>query len=122
MILNISVSESRKLSVAVGWKYCFSNRSVSTKSLLYRPRILVRSITEISISTTDINVNDTFLFRYVKEGGEKLVKCYASNITRNKTEDFMHCPNPDCNIEFAGETYYHGRKAYKIIQGKVVIK
>lgn len=62
----------------------------------------------------------SYLFRYVKEGGDKLVKCYVSNILDNRTADSQHCPK--CNEEFAGLTAFHNRPAYKIVQGKVFVK
>jgi len=62
----------------------------------------------------------SYLLKYIKEGGDRLVKCYISNILEDKTTDPLHCPK--CGEEFAGETMYHNRRAYKIIQGKVIVR
>ena len=63
---------------------------------------------------------DTLLFKYLKEGEGHLVKCYLENILEDHTEEPMICPT--CGETFAREAYYHHRKAYKIIQGRVYTK
>ena len=60
------------------------------------------------------------LFDYWKEGEGHLVKCYADGINRDYTKDQHHCP--ECGTEFARDAIIHNRPAYKIIQGKVVVR
>ncbi len=62
----------------------------------------------------------THLYRYLKEGEGKLIKCYTTNILEDDTINPLHCPG--CGEEFAREAIYHNRPAYKIIQGKVYVK
>ncbi len=62
------------------------------------------------------------LLTYLKEGGEPqaLEKCYKNGITKNFTDDYMHCPS--CNEAFSKEDMIHGRPAYKISRGKIYVR
>jgi len=62
----------------------------------------------------------THLLDYLKEGKGHLVKCYLENIVEYHSTTPMHCPT--CNTQYAREWSIHGRRAYKIIQGKVYVK
>jgi len=59
------------------------------------------------------------LYRYNKEGGGSLVKCFVSGITQDSTRGDLKCP--DCGQEFARKAMIHGRPAHKIIVGKVYV-
>lgn len=59
----------------------------------------------------------TELYKYRKEGGGELIKCYVSGIIEDHTTQKLHCPK--CGQQFAREAMVHGRPAHKIIQGKV---
>ncbi len=62
----------------------------------------------------------TLLYRYRKEGGGELMKCYADMILDDYTEGDLKCPS--CGQEFARPKSYHNRPAYKIIRGKVYVR
>mmetsp|Transcript_12442 Transcript_12442/g.37551 ORF Transcript_12442/g.37551 Transcript_12442/m.37551 type:complete len:123 (+) Transcript_12442:47-415(+) len=62
----------------------------------------------------------TPLFRYAKANGagSQLVKVYHERIVEDKTNGvFTMCPK--CGMCFARETMIHGKRAFKIIGGKV---
>jgi len=61
-----------------------------------------------------------FLYRYRKEGGGALIKCYVDGILEDGTNGDLKCPK--CQQFFARITRYHNRPAHKIIQGKVTVK
>ena len=60
------------------------------------------------------------LYKYVKAGPGRLVKCFKDRIVRDDTEGDLRCPN--CGQAFAGGTMAYGRPANKIIQGKVIVR
>ena len=62
----------------------------------------------------------TVLYKYKKEGGGELVKCYTSNILEDFTKGDLCCPN--CKQQFAREAMVHGRPAHRIINGKVNVR
>ena len=66
------------------------------------------------------------LFRYAKGNGasSRLVKVYKERIVKDFTEpgNPCVCPNPECRVAFCREDIIHGRPAFKIVQGKVVMK
>jgi hypothetical protein len=62
----------------------------------------------------------TLLYKYRKEGPGHLVKCYKDGILEDNTNGDLRCSV--CGQEFARNAIYHNRPAYKIIQGKVVVK
>ena len=68
----------------------------------------------------------TKLYRYAKGNGagSRLVKVYKERIVNDFTDEDKPCtcPNLDCAAEFAREDVIHGRPAFKIIQGKVIMK
>ena len=59
----------------------------------------------------------TFLYKYNKEGPGFLVKCYISNIFRDRTRNDLKCPN--CGQTFARLGTVHNRSVHKIIRGKI---
>lgn len=61
----------------------------------------------------------TLLYKYKKEGGGELIKCYTSNILEDNTKVKLHCPK--CGQQFAREAMVHGRPAHRIIGGKVIV-
>jgi len=73
------------------------------------------------IFTIDIHCSRcrNLLYRYRKEGGGSLVKCFVDGITIDKTERKCHCPT--CDTPFAREAMMQGRPVHKIIQGKVFV-
>lgn len=60
------------------------------------------------------------LYRYKKEGGGTLIKCYADMIMEDYTKGDLTCPN--CNQEFARYAIIHNRSAHKIIKGRVFVR
>lgn len=62
---------------------------------------------------------DTALYRYRKEGGGHLVKCFVSGILEDFTHKDLKCPK--CDTTFAREAMIHGRPAHKMIGGKVTV-
>ena len=62
----------------------------------------------------------TLLYVYKKEGPGSLVKCYIEGILKDYTNCDLKCPQ--CGQQFARLAKYHNRPAYKIIQGKVIVK
>jgi len=62
----------------------------------------------------------TLLYRYNKEYGEKLVKCYVHMITKDHTNGDLKCPR--CGQQFARHAVIHNKPAHKIIQGKVFVR
>lgn len=62
----------------------------------------------------------TRLYRYRKEGGGNLVKCFVDGITRDYTNGDLRCPN--CGQEFARSSKIKNRPVHKIIRGKVFVK
>ena len=60
------------------------------------------------------------LYKYRKEGGGSLVKCYVDMIIDDHTKGDCKCPN--CGQEFAREARYHNRPAHKMIGGKVYVR
>lgn len=57
------------------------------------------------------------LYKYRKEGGGHLLKCFLSGITTDNTKQPCICPK--CNAQFANPGTVKGRPAHIIIQGKV---
>ena len=62
----------------------------------------------------------TELYKYKKEGGGELIKCYCSNILEDYTNGDLRCPK--CGSQFARNGMVHGRPANIIIGGKVNVK
>lgn len=62
----------------------------------------------------------TVLYKYKKEGGGELIKCYVSGIMKDYTKGDLHCPN--CGQEFARLGKVHNRPAHIMIGGKVVVR
>ncbi len=62
----------------------------------------------------------TLLYKYRKEGGDHLVKCYKDMILEDYTNKDLKCPK--CHNIFAREAFIHCRKANKIIQGHVIVQ
>lgn len=62
----------------------------------------------------------TELYKYKKEGGGELIKCYVSNILEDYTNGDLCCPK--CGQQFAREAMIHARPAHKIINGKVIVR
>ena len=60
------------------------------------------------------------LYKYRKGGPGHLVKCFKDRVTEDHTEDGLTCP--DCGTQFAREAMIRGKPAYKIVQGKVVVR
>ena len=50
----------------------------------------------------------------------RLVKCYKARIVKDYTHGDPRCP--ECGQAFAREAMIRGRPAYKIIQGKVIVR
>ena len=63
---------------------------------------------------------NTALYRYGKEGGGELIKCYVSSIQADYTKGDLKCPS--CGQEFARNTTVHNRPAHKMIGGKVFVR
>ena len=66
------------------------------------------------------NACRTLLYRYKKEGGGHLLKCYADMIMSDYTKGDLRCPS--CGQEFARNAIIHNRPAHKIIRGRVFVK
>lgn len=66
------------------------------------------------------NSCQTKLYRYKKEGGGHLLKCYVDMIMSDYTNGDLKCPS--CEQEFARHAIIHNRPAHKIIQGRVFVK
>lgn len=62
----------------------------------------------------------TLLYKYRKEGGGELIKCYVDMIIDDHTQGDLKCPS--CGQEFARLKSFHHRPAHKIIRGKVYVK
>lgn len=62
----------------------------------------------------------SLLYRYKKEGGGMLIKCYVDMIISDHTKGDLKCPS--CGQEFARHAIIHHRAAHKIIQGKVFVR
>lgn len=62
------------------------------------------------------------LYRYAKGNGagSRLVKVYIERVVRDFTNETATCPG--CGQEFARETMIHGKRAFKIVQGKVNVR
>lgn len=60
------------------------------------------------------------LYRYRKEGGDTLIKCYADMITKDHTAGDLRCQN--CKQEFARIGTVHNRPAHIIIRGRVFVR
>lgn len=60
------------------------------------------------------------LYRYKKEGGGTLIKCYIDMITKDNTKGNLKCPN--CGQKFARNATVHNRPAHKIIRGKIFVR
>jgi len=60
------------------------------------------------------------LYRYRKEGGGMLVKCFVSGITEDLTHGDLRCHN--CRQEFARHATVKHRPVHKMIRGKVFVK
>lgn len=62
------------------------------------------------------------LYRYAKGNGagSRLVKMYTERVVRDFTNETAICPG--CGQEFARETMIHGKRALKIVQGKVHVR
>jgi len=79
-------------------------------------------MTKGNVYTIDIHCSkcQSKLYRYRKEGGGKLVKCYKDMILEDNTKGDLDCQQ--CGQEFARDAVIHNRPANKIIQGKVFIR
>ena len=53
----------------------------------------------------------TLLYRYKKEGGGTLIKCYADMIMSDYTKGDLTCPS--CGQEFARHAVFHNRPAHQ---------
>lgn len=62
----------------------------------------------------------TVLYKYKKEGGGELIKCYVDNILEDNTNGDLCCP--ECGQQFARPKMVHGRPAHVIIHGKVITR
>ena len=62
----------------------------------------------------------TLLYKYLKAGPGRLVKCYTDKIVEDYTYGELRCPR--CGTGFAREKMIRGRLANKIIQGKVFVR
>lgn len=62
----------------------------------------------------------SILYRYKKEGGGTLIKCYKDMIIEDYTKGDLLCPK--CSQQFARDAIVHNRPANKIIGGKVFVK
>lgn len=62
----------------------------------------------------------TKLYRYKKEGGGELIKCYVDMIMEDYTCGDLKCPK--CRQAFARDAIVHNRPAHKIIRGKVFVR
>ena len=62
----------------------------------------------------------TLLYRYRKEGGGELIKCYVSGIIEDHTNGDLKCPS--CGQEFARHARIRNRPAHKMIGGKVFVR
>jgi len=51
-----------------------------------------------------------------------LVKVYKERIVKDFTNEEDPCKCPECGVEFCREDVIHGRPAFKIVHGKVVMK
>jgi len=60
------------------------------------------------------------LYRYRKEGGGELIKCYTDMILEDFTKGDLRCPG--CGQEFARRAVIHNRPAHKMIGGKVFVR
>lgn len=60
------------------------------------------------------------LYRYNKEYGEKLIKCYVHMIVKDYTNGDLTCHN--CGQRFARHAIIHNKPAHKIIQGKIFVR
>ena len=60
------------------------------------------------------------LYKYYKGGRGGLVKCLLERIAEDHTAGDCKCPQ--CEQEFARQRMMQGKKAHKIIQGKVFTK
>jgi hypothetical protein len=60
------------------------------------------------------------IYRYKKEGGGTLIKCYVDMIIEDYTNGDLRCPG--CGQEFARHATIHNRPANKIIRGKAYVK
>lgn len=61
-----------------------------------------------------------FLFRYMKEGGGHLVKCFRSNISQDQTKKDGVCPA--CEQTFAKDAVIKNRPALKVVKSRVFVK
>lgn len=75
---------------------------------------------EVFMIDVHCNKCQTFLYRYQKEGGGELVKCYVDKIVEDATNGDLCCPK--CDGQFARNAIIHNRPAHKIIGGKVYVK
>ncbi len=66
------------------------------------------------------NKCQTKLYKYNKESGDKLVKCYIDKITKDYTKGDLKCKK--CDQKFARNAIIHNKPAHKIIQGKVFVR
>ena len=77
----------------------------------------MKKIYTISVRCSKCN---TLLYRYKKEGGGTLIKCYADMIIKDCTKGDLQCHN--CDQKFARQVIIHNRPAHKIIKGKVFVR
>ncbi len=75
---------------------------------------------KINIILINCNKCQERLYKYNKESGEKLVKCYIEKITKDYTGGDMKCRK--CGQQFARNAIIHNKPAHKIIQGKVFVR
>lgn len=61
-----------------------------------------------------------YLFRYRKEGGGHLVKCFKSNIDKNETKEEWVCPS--CKKPFAKDRVVKNRPVLQVIKGRVFVR
>ncbi len=60
------------------------------------------------------------LYKYKKQGGGKLIKCYIDMIQKDYTNGDLMCHK--CKQYFARKAVIRNRPAHKIIQGKIYVK
>ena len=60
------------------------------------------------------------LYRYAKEGGGELIKCFVSGIQVDDTKGDLKCHS--CGQEFARMAMVHNRPAHRIIRGRVFVR
>lgn len=69
------------------------------------------------VAGNDLKLLNLFNNRYQKRGKGALVKCLEDRIKKDYTNQDLLCPR--CGTEFARLVRIKGRRAHKIIGGKV---